>query len=543
MAGPTRSATAQQSTPARNLVYRDLLGRILARFRGHHHQFPNQSVPGFQIHHDPSLDGPWHWAQLGVLLLPFSPVLGGIAWLVALVWTTRLWGDRWGRDRLYQGGLILAVGMMISASLAAYPGMAWLGLANFLPCFWFFAAVRTFVQSPRQLRHLAQLQVYSAVPIVILGLLALGGLLSGPVNLSVVVQWPLEAGGTPAGRMAAVFAYANVLASYLVVTLGLGLGLGLEAWQRRFFKQSPTKSPTKSQTQSQGRSLQQSQTQSQQKSQTQPQETSQTQSPEPQPDPTQATNPDRPQPPPPKPLNGFLLGGAIALQSIGLLLTHSRNAWGVGLLLGLATAVRLRWFWLLWSAVGAVAAVFWAAFGSVGQGVLQQLVPRFIWARLNDELYGDRPPAELRTSQWQFAWDLTQQRPWTGWGLRNFTPLYETATGFWLGHPHNFFLMLSAEVGLPLTLGFMGFVGWILAQGVMQGRSGLHTTTPRTQTFDPDRAILLTYLLTFGGCILFNCLDVTFFDYRINLTNWLLLGAIAGVSNPYSQTGDKKEGE
>lgn len=509
MAGPLRSTAAQTSTPARNLAYHEFLGRILARFRGNPHPFPNQPIPGFQMHDDPSLDGPWHWAQLGVLLLPFSPVLGGIAWLVALVWTTRLRGDRWGRDRLHQGGLSLAVGMVISASLAAYPGMAWLGLANFLPCFWFFAAVRTLVQSPRQLRHLAQLQVYSAVPIVILGLLALGGLFSGPVNLSVVVQWPLEAGGTPAGRMAAVFAYANVLASYLVVTLGLGLGLGLEAWQRRSHQQAQQKSPEKS--------------------------------PEHQPDPAQAASPDRPSSPPPTPLNGFLLGGAIALQGIGLLLTHSRNAWGVGLLLGLATAVRLRWFWVLWSAVGAVAAVFWAAFGSVGQGVLQQLVPRFIWARLNDELYGDRPPAELRTSQWQFAWDLTQQRPWTGWGLRNFTPLYENATGFWLGHPHNFFLMLSAEVGLPLTLGFMGFVGWILVQGVMQGRSRLPTAAPRTQTFDPDRAILRTYLLTFSGCILFNCLDVTFFDYRINLTNWLLLGAIAGVSNPYPRTGDQKE--
>jgi O-antigen ligase len=48
---------------------------------------------------------------------------------------------------------------------------------------------------------------------------------------------------------------------------------------------------------------------------------------------------------------------------------------------------------------------------------------RFLWARLTDQLYPDRPLATLRTTQWQFAGSMAQQRPWTGWGLRNFTPL------------------------------------------------------------------------------------------------------------------------
>jgi O-antigen ligase len=28
-------------------------------------------------------------------------------------------------------------------------------------------------------------------------------------------------------------------------------------------------------------------------------------------------------------------------------------------------------------------------------------------------------------TQWKFAWQMVLQRPWTGWGLRNFYPLYQ----------------------------------------------------------------------------------------------------------------------
>jgi hypothetical protein len=48
-----------------------------------------------------------------------------------------------------------------------------------------------------------------------------------------------------------------------------------------------------------------------------------------------------------------------------------------------------------------------------------------------------------------------------------------------------------------------------------------------------NRLILFTYLVTFGGCILFNLLDVTIFDFRVNLLGWLLLSAICGVVYRY----------
>ncbi|MCS6815049.1 MAG: polymerase, partial [Cyanobacteria bacterium] len=116
--------------------------------------------------------------------------------------------------------------------------------------------------------------------------------------------------------------------------------------------------------------------------------------------------------------------------------------------------------------------------------------------------------------------------PFTGWGLRNFTPLYLDHTHTYLGHPHNIFLMFTAEIGIPATLLLCGLVGWILARAVILLRQDL-PPVPRTDL--GDRLILLAYVLAFGNCILFNCFDVTALDVRVNAMGWLLLSAIAGV--------------
>jgi hypothetical protein len=48
-----------------------------------------------------------------------------------------------------------------------------------------------------------------------------------------------------------------------------------------------------------------------------------------------------------------------------------------------------------------------------------------------------------------------------------------------------------------------------------------------------DRLIIFTYLVAFSSCVLFNLLDVSLFDIRVNLLGWLLLSAIAGIVNHY----------
>jgi len=123
-----------------------------------------------------------------------------------------------------------------------------------------------------------------------------------------------------------------------------------------------------------------------------------------------------------------------------------------------------------------------------------------------------------------------------GWGLRNFRPLYEAKMHLGLGHPHNLLLMLTAETGIPATLLFCGLVSWILAQGVLLIRvwsDVAPTAAQEKYQWHQDKLIFFTYLLGFAGCTLFNLLDVTLFDLRVNTLGWLLLSAICGVVYQY----------
>ncbi|MCY7278872.1 MAG: hypothetical protein LH702_35335, partial [Phormidesmis sp. CAN_BIN44] len=113
-----------------------------------------------------------------------------------------------------------------------------------------------------------------------------------------------------------------------------------------------------------------------------------------------------------------------------------------------------------------------------------------------------------------------QQRALTGCGLRNFTQLYDAQMHYWLGHPHNVLLMMSAEAGIPAALLLYGLVGWVMAQGVLALRE-----------MNSDRLIYFTFLMAFAACTLFSFLDITLFDARINTMGWVLLAGIWGVAS------------
>ncbi len=140
----------------------------------------------------------------------------------------------------------------------------------------------------------------------------------------------------------------------------------------------------------------------------------------------------------------------------------------------------------------------------------------------------------MRKTQWQFTETMIQERPWMGWGLRNFTPLYEAKMNLWLGHPHNLLLMLMAETGIPATLLLCGLIGWVLTQGVLLLRVWSDSLFPESLSpWSQDKLIFFTYLIAFGGFTLFNLVDVTLFDLRVNTLCWLLLSAICGVVYQY----------
>ncbi|NEO27828.1 MAG: O-antigen ligase family protein [Kamptonema sp. SIO4C4] len=407
---------------------------------------------------DPCTLWMWDGLQVGLFLFPLFPGIGAILLGIVVLGTLKQTGREILQSRINWAFAGVSVLILLSASFAKFPQEAFLGAGNFIPYFIASAAFRALIQAPRQLRRLAWVLLLPSLVVVLLGFGQLGLAWQTGELWHTLSGWTLEAGGNPPSRMASTFMYANLLALYLLVVLVLGLGLGIEELGR--------KSPSK------GRL--------------------------------------------------GVLGGIVVADAIALLLTQSRNAWGVAFLAVLAFAFYLGWRLLVLGIVACCGAIAWASFfPSLGGQPLRRVIPFFLWGRLSGEMYSPPPPPQVRLNQWQFCWQLIQERPWLGVGLRHFNPLYETATGFWLAHPHNLYIMLAAEIGLPATLAFSGIIGWGLAQGILYLR----------RLNESDRVILFTYIVAFVACMLFNLLDVSTFDLRSSTLGWLLWSAIVGVSS------------
>jgi len=412
-------------------------------------------------HKEINLDWLWLTFLISVLIFPLFPALGVAGFLLVIFKSGQRNFPKIFASRLNRLLAVISLLFILGAAFAHQPQEAWLGLGNFLPFFLLFVTLRCLIKNLTQLRQLSWILILPSLPIVVLGLGQLYfGWHSAPI-VRTILGWNLVAGGEPAGRMSAVFIYTNFLAIYLAIAFSLALGLWLDTWQT--LRSKSTRNLT---------------------------------------------------------LTLFWLTLIIIADLSGLTLTSSRNAWAIALLSFMAYAIYMGWRWLVYGITSAATAILWAAFAPQHGGTqLRKVVPAFFWLRLSDQNY-DRPIETLRITQWQFCLDLIKERPWFGWGLRNFTPLYEAKMNFWFGHPHNLFLMLGAETGIITAFWLMFFVALILfkAAKLMKNLSLIGS-----------KLIFFSYLVAVFCCVFFNLLDVTIFDLRINTIGWILLSAISGV--------------
>ncbi|MBK1989814.1 O-antigen ligase family protein [Sphaerospermopsis aphanizomenoides BCCUSP55] len=429
-------------------------------------------------HPEPSLQTPWNSLQFGLFVFPINPFLGAVTISLAALIT---WAKKYrliSRRPLHQGFAFLSLLLLITTGFASHKLEAFLGLFNLLPYFFVFAGLTALIQTAAQLRQIAWIMVCGSIPVVIIGF---GQLFLGWTFklqfLWVLIDWIVAPGGEPPGRMASVLMHANTLAAYLVTIFILGLGLWLENYQKlkQQFKQQ-----FKQQIKADYRPI-------------------------------------------------IFLTIAVIANFIALILTNSRNGWVIAIITCLAYALYQGWRLIVAGFVSIATSILLAAFapGAIAQ-FFRRFVPYFIWARLNDDMYPDRPVALMRKTQWEFAWNLTQQHPLTGWGLRSFSGLYKTKMQIDLGHPHNLFLMLSAETGLITTLLFCGLLAWIIITA--------SKLLWKSESLKPEnRLIFFSYLLAFIGWILFNTVDVTTFDLRLSTLFWVFLAALCGVIYRYNQ--------
>lgn len=412
----------------------------------------------------------WEWrlVKASVLIFPLLPELGGLGLLIATIRTLRQHFWQIIKQPINWGLGLITLWLILTSSLSPRPLDAFLGIGNFVPFFLVFMAISQLIKTPSQLRQLAWQLV---IPSVVVFGLGLGQLFFGwgvPPVIDPIVSAAYPPYGDPVGRMSSVFMYANILAFYFLMVFILSIGLTIELYQQRQFSLTPKNRRTL-----------------------------------------------------------IFLIFAVICNGCGLLLTYSRNAWGLAFLTCLVFALYLGW-----RVIVGIFAIFASSVAIASWGPnpirdsFRQFIPAYFWARLSDEMFQDRPYALLRTTQWKFALQMMLDRPLTGWGLRNFSPMYKAQMKLWLGHPHNLFLMFLSEIGMIGMILFSGWVGWIIFRGV---KLYLQINSVSSDIKNSGHLIFFTYLLAFNEAVIFNCFDITILDGKVNLIGWLLLGAITGI--------------
>jgi O-antigen ligase len=438
-------------------------------------------IPGANWQHpNPRLQSAWRFARIGFLIFPVLPSVGTLPIFMALVLTWVNSSAEILRHRVNWWLALLGLWSIVVSLSAIEPGDALLGLANILPFFGFFAAYSVLIQTLEQMRQLAWIFLLAAIPTILLGFgelwLGWGGDISiagTPIHI-----WGLTPGGNPLGRMSSLFGYATGLAEYLQMVFIFGLGLWVDTWENRSDSLQPKLTFGKS----------------------------------------GALATKSVQTPKLIYLSVFLL-----LCGTALIFTSSRAAWGGAIVSMLIFAVDQSWYWLLGVVTTLMAIIYSSAYApSPIKEPLRAIVPRYFWARITDEMYPNRPDALTRMAQFQFAWKLTLERPLTGWGMQSFGKLYQAQSHIWVPQPHNILLMLSSSLGLPMTIGLVSIIGWVIARGTI-----LFLDFPIE--WRQSRTIFFTFLMAFGGFIMFNMTDVTLPDLRLNTLAWLLLAGICGL--------------
>jgi O-antigen ligase len=178
----------------------------------------------------------------------------------------------------------------------------------------------------------------------------------------------------------------------------------------------------------------------------------------------------------------FALGLVATAGSLALAFSWSRGAW-LGFIAGVAVLVLFsarRWWVGLGLLVMGVVLVGGGLVGGVaaGFGPAQSLADRLLGFR-DDFTFGDVRGVDIndanysvleRLAHWQAAIDMARDDLWTGVGFGNYEAAYPRyALINWpaaLGHAHNYYLNLLAEVGVTGLLAYLLLWGVIVAQTV-----------------------------------------------------------------------------
>jgi O-antigen ligase len=157
----------------------------------------------------------WCSLQLGVFFLPTSALLAGVSLLISI--TLAKPDSAWHPlQRPVAKGLLLLSGLMIlSLTTAIKPDLAAIGLANWLPFFWFFLAVAPYLSTNTSRRRIGLLLVIGTMPVIVVGLLQTWLGWSTPLRgLGGLLEWTMRF----PGRATGIFDTVNATSGWLLIT-------------------------------------------------------------------------------------------------------------------------------------------------------------------------------------------------------------------------------------------------------------------------------------------------------------------------------------
>jgi putative inorganic carbon (HCO3(-)) transporter len=224
----------------------------------------------------------------------------------------------------------------------------------------------------------------------------------------------------------------------------------------------------------------------------------------------------------------FLSLGAAVLLGTGIGLSQSRGAW-------LGAAVAAASLLLAWSrftrrllipcALGGVLGLALAISGLLPAAILDRLAQTVEYFGVFDvrtvEVSSENWAIVERMAHWQAGWYMFLAHPWLGVGAGNYGQAYpDYYVGMWrdaLGHAHNYYLNILAELGLVGGCTLLLLLGLAFRQlgGALVGSEG------RRPNF--WRAVLAG---AFGGLVVFcvhNMFD-SLFVHSVNIQVGVLLG-------------------
>ncbi len=141
----------------------------------------------------------WQALQIGLLLLPLSPFLGGLGAIAATVLVWRQQFSSLIRSRLNQLLGVWLILLMVSAATAIDPQAAGLRIFNFLPFILVFAAGSRLIQTPDQLRQISWISAIASIPVVLIGIGQMYSGWHGPIALGLSRQLVVTCGRNPTG--------------------------------------------------------------------------------------------------------------------------------------------------------------------------------------------------------------------------------------------------------------------------------------------------------------------------------------------------------